>query len=221
MRPETIAAGWSRGKPFYCGKTVQKPERRLQGHREKPYGDAGPRVVECGTHIRIHLVEVVAPDQDWAARERFGIYSMRLLWPGCCLNLSDGGEGCPGWVPDAEHRAWLSAKEQGKKRSPETRVKMSIAARNRSPEHLAKLGAANQGKKRSSETRAKISAAAKNPSPETRAKMSAARLGKKQSPEHIAKAAATRIGRICSPETRAKIGLANRTAARRRVARRP
>jgi group I intron endonuclease len=58
-----------------------------------------------------------------------------------------------------EHRAKVSAAKRGKKASPETRAKLSKAARNRPPEHLAKLLAAARNP--TLETRAKISAAAK------------------------------------------------------------
>lgn len=193
MRPETITSGWPAGKPFYCGKTVQTPASRLLGHRQKPSGNAGLHVLNCGQFVRLRVMEIVDAHTCWSTQERYWISVLRRLYPDCCLNLTDGGEGAPGWVPNAEYRAQLSAREQGKRRSPETRAKIGASKRGKllSTEHRSKLAAAkrgktlslcareklriaNQGKKLSFETRAKMSTVAKNRAPEVYVKLSAA-----------------------------------------------
>jgi hypothetical protein len=79
---------------------------------------------------------------------------------------------------DPEARArWIqrfSEANRGKRRSPETRAKMSAAQSK--PEVRAKKSAAMQGRRSTAEHRAKISAALKGKRlpPETRAKLSAA-----------------------------------------------
>ena len=76
--------------------------------------------------------------------------------------------------------------QTGKKASPETKAKMSVASKGKkkSPEHAAKLRAAHKGWVPSLETRAKIGAAHKGhkASAETKAKMSATRKGQKRGP---------------------------------------
>ena len=123
----------------------------------------------------------------------------------------------------------------GKKRSPETRAKMSEAQRGkkRSPETRAKMSEAKRGENNPmygrshfDETRAKMSEAQRgenNPmygrshSDETRAKISEAKRGKKRSPETRAKMSEAQrgennpmYGRSHSDETRAKISEAMR-----------
>ena len=89
--------------------------------------------------------------------------------------------------------------------SPETRAKMSAAARERtaSPETRAKLRAAQTGRTASPETRAKLRE--RTASPETRAKLRAAQTGRTASPEARAKLRAAGLKRTASPETRAKL----------------
>lgn len=201
--------------PFYCGKTVRTPEKRLWDHRaaaaKRPHGKVSACVVECGEFIRVQTIEIVAVEQDWRARERYWIAALRLLNPDCA-NVSDGGDGSPGWVPGAEWRAKRSAGRQGKKHSPETRAKIGAAQRGRvkSPEMRAKLSLANSGRKQPPEAVAKTAAANRGlkRTLETRAKLSAARQGRIYSPEARAKMRAAKMGTKRSPETRAKIGAA-------------
>lgn len=210
MRPETIAGGYQNGKPFYCGKTVQKPERRLRRHHYSPSGDAGPRILECGAFIRISITEIVPADQDWCARERFWIHTMRLLWPGCCLNLTDGGDGAPGYVHTAEFRAKRRAEYRGRKMPPDQRAKMTAAVRIAVslPEYRAKMSAIKKGKKLSPGHAANVAAAARlrNRSPEHRAKVSAST--KNRPIGYYIKLAAPRRGKKLSLEHRAKLSVA-------------
>ncbi|WP_156436065.1 GIY-YIG nuclease family protein [Bradyrhizobium pachyrhizi] len=108
IRPETIAAGWSNGQPFYCGKTVEEPRIRLNGHRAKaklwPSRKTHQRIIECGDDIRIQVMETVPVASDWVAREKHWIELLRFSFPGA-TNVSAGGVGTPGQIPSSETRA--------------------------------------------------------------------------------------------------------------------
>lgn len=183
------------GVPFYCGKTVLPLHQRLACHRyEAAHGTrrVHQKVRECGEHIRIDHVEIVAVGDDWSAREKFWIRILRGINSDCC-NAADGGAGAPGWIPTAEQRAKIVATWKGRKHSPETRAKISafLTGRKRSPESVAKSAAGVRGKKHSAESIANMRAAqrARPPrgphTPEHCAKISAANKGKKRSEETL------------------------------------
>lgn len=203
--------------PFYCGKTVMVPEKRLRDHRtaavKRPHGRVSAYVIECGKAIRMQTIEIVSVEQNWRDRERHWIAVLRRINPNC-TNVSDGGDGSPGWVPSAEWRANRSARLQGMKHSSETREKIGAAQRGKSKslEMRARLSAANKGRKQPPEAVMKTAAAnrGRKATPETRAKLSAARQGRIYSPGARAKMRAAKLGTKRSPETRAKIGAALR-----------
>lgn len=113
----------------------------------------------------------------------------------------------------------------GRRLSDETRTKLSLYSRNRSPEHRQKLSDGRKGKfhseslklemsrrflgeknpkwgkKHSPETMAKLIAAQQDRSPEWRARIAAAKRGLKQSPETIAKISATRTGKFAGEQS--------------------
>lgn len=225
VRPEVLVI-WPSGLPFYCGKTVIDVQSRLKNHRyyaaSRPRRRLSERLVICGDHVRIKVVEIVPHDADWAECERKWILTLRTLYPNC-LNIADGGSGCPGNILSAESRAKISAAHMGKVVSPETRAKMiaarvgkplsakhraqlseSVKRHQRSADHCANLSAALTGKKRpkqSTETRAKRSASLKGRkfSAEHRAKIAEALRGKKRSSEVCAKMSASQMGKKRGP----------------------
>lgn len=84
------------------------------------------------------------------------------LGTGPLLNLTDGGDGGSGMVHTAETRELMSRKHKGRKKSEQTRSKISAYAKQRSPEHRMKLSEAakkqkGKPKRRSPEHCAKIS----------------------------------------------------------------
>lgn len=180
VRSETIAEGWSNGKPFYCGKTVSEPEKRLAQHRLKattnPHGKVSEHINACGECVCIRIVEVVPAGGDWVSREKRWIWLLRGSFSGA-TNVSDGGAGAPGYVHTAEARA-----------------KIGIAARNRSPETLAKISAGSAGNKHR--------LGQKHPT-NVRLKMSASHAGKKKSADH--RASLSRSAKNRSRETLTKI----------------
>lgn len=205
VRPETIAGGWSGGKPFYCGKTTQPVRKRISSH----YADArrhGNRRVGsilrlCGDHLRVVVMEIVPADGDWPAREKFWISQVRLMNPDCA-NISDGGFGMTGYIATEETRRKMSAALSGKTRTAEQRehIRQLKTGTIHGPEMRRKVSEANQGKVLSEETRQKIRIARTGTkmSIEARAKMSVAKSGKR---------------RPLSEETKRKIGNANRVRA--------
>lgn len=122
---DSIAPGW--GEPFYAGKTVSDPDKRLYGHRSdaviKPFGKVSSRIVECGDFIRIQTMEIVSADQDWCERERYWISTGQSLYPGKFVNVSAGGTGTPGIIQTPEWRANITA---GKRRAKRARIKRQL-----------------------------------------------------------------------------------------------
>lgn len=117
--------------------------------------------------LRPIIEEIDCGFGDWGECEREWIAFYKSA--GARLtNLTDGGEGAPGYVPTPETRARIAAAGRGRKMSDETK---------------AKLVAATKGVKRTPEARERMRQAQRNkvytPTPETRAKMSAARKGLK------------------------------------------
>jgi hypothetical protein len=158
----------------------------LYEHRDTaqrfPNRATSKRLLECGEHVQIVVMETVPINGDWRERERHWISLLRYSFPGG-TNVSDGGDGVPGLVHSEATRAKISATKKGVKGKP------------LSPETRAKISASHKGKKLSAESIAKRTATRKgySPSPETRAKMSAANKGNKFSqgrkltPEHVAR----------------------------------
>lgn len=192
MRPETLVE-YPNGRPFYCGKTVKDATARLVKHRavarECPHRPIATWLNECGDYVRVQVMEIVSAGDDWAARERHWIATLRLLYPGCA-NVTDGGQGAPGVIPSQSRREKVRAALTGKKHSPERRARFSAAMRGKKPsvETLAKLSISRTGKKRSVEARARMSAAQKGRpgnkglvhSAEARANMRAAAIHREQ-----------------------------------------
>lgn len=204
MRPKTLIE-YPKGRAFYCGKTVRAPEKRLRDHRavaaKRPHGKVSASILACGEFIRVLTIEIVPVEQDWRAREQYWIATLRLL-NSDCANVSDGGDGSPGWIPSNEWRAKRSAALQGMKHSSETREKISATQRGKpkSPEARASMGDGQRGRKHSAEHIEK---------------RAAARRGTKHSLETRAKLSAARQGRVFSLETRAKMRMAKLGTKRR------
>lgn len=87
VRPATLATHPA-GYPFYCGHTVLQPTRRLAQHIRlagtTPDRKVCQRLLACGKHVRIVVVEIVPPDGNWRARERRWIKTLRFSFPDNC-----------------------------------------------------------------------------------------------------------------------------------------
>lgn len=207
-RPEMVALHGPHGHPFYCGKTVTSPNHRLAVHRcearRNPNNPHSARIAQGGEYLTMRIIEVVPVEDDWCARERFWIATIRLLFPGG-TNVTVGGQGSPGYIPTAETREKHRAFHTGRKASPETCARLSAAlkGRVRTPEHCAKISAGKLGKKHTAEANAKKSLATRGlkKSPEHSAKIAASLRGVKHTPERCAKISANRKGLGCGPRS--------------------
>jgi hypothetical protein len=233
-RPETIAAGWLQGLPFYCGKTVRSVAKRLAGHRyastRSPHGEVSPMMRECGVYVKAATMEVVPVDGDWITRECHWIAFLRRINPNC-TNVADGGAGAAGWIPGPEMRAKVGAVSQSHWNDPEYRARQSAAHKG----HKRTEDSIARGKEKMRllwETpeyreRHRQSLLGRIPTPEHRAKASASNRGQKRSKEACAKNSAAmevkwnneafranqiavRTGKITSEETKAKMRMSHR-----------
>lgn len=111
------------------------------------------------------------------------------------VNLTDGGEGFPGYIPSPELRQKWSVMRAGVPYPPD-RVP-AMKGKHHTPEARAKIGAAGTGRRHTRETREKLSKAHKGKvlSAEHIEKMAAAKRGKRHTPEHNAKIAASTTNR--------------------------
>ncbi|MBR4383755.1 MAG: GIY-YIG nuclease family protein, partial [Selenomonadaceae bacterium] len=152
----------------YVGKTKQKLEARISGHKSKS------KTAKSGVDaaIRIHkwenfTVEIIeeCPIEQLDKREMFWIAELKTKTPNG-YNLTDGGDGNRGFPYSPEALAKMSAAHKGKPHSKEHKANIAAAKKGKkrkpfSEEHKAKISVALTGIKRSPETRARMSVAQK------------------------------------------------------------
>ncbi len=173
----------------YIGVSV-RPKARYNEHLSRAV-KGGNTHRDCW--IRSLLIQEIRPDysvlevttaDNWQERERFWIAEYRSS--GHLTNLTDGGDGLPGYVPTPELREKWSQMRRGVKYAPGRRSGMF-------------------GKNHTPETRKKIADAGKRPcKPETRRKIAQKAKGRDMS-ALIEKSADNRRGVPLSEEHRAKI----------------
>jgi len=175
---------------------------RARGRRLSVYRERHHVIPRCmgGEHVSSNIVCLTAEEHYVAHQLLVKMYpgNGKLAHAAMTMALRCSGNKAYGWVrrrhADAisknwtrERRAALSAEHLGKKRSAETRQRISIAMRgNRNPagkprtaQHREKLAAGRLGKRASAETRVKIGLASSRrvSSTETRKKISASLIG--------------------------------------------
>ena len=173
----------------YVGKTVRTVTARLMSHldevrRNKVRSHKNSwirRVLADGGRVELLALDRAENHTDGCALERH--YIVWFKAEGHRLtNLTDGGDGTPGWVPDEEFRRRVSERRRGQQHTDESRAKMSASLRGRplTTEHRMNIGIGGRGRKHSEATRAKQRAAhlGKPKSTEARARMSAAQKGR-------------------------------------------
>lgn len=202
-------------RPFYVGKGVNN--RDVEPKKHNPFfvrtvakirREGGePRVVRWHKGL-------LEDDAFKLERAYIKLFGRRNIGTGVLCNLTDGGEGTSGWVPNAETRARLSKVNSGYVHTPEARAKMRAAnvGRKHSAETRAKISASHVGITHSDESRAKMREAklGKTPSDSTRAKLSAARRGKPKSAEHRKRIGDAQRGKEISAVARARVSDARR-----------
>ena len=217
----------------YVGKTIRPLERRLKGHL---YAALSGSSLHTSRGIRKMLARGFSPTielftetkNDWRKVEQIFIKHFKdlgySLW-----NETEGGEGLVGYNHTEETKRKISNSNIGKKVSPITKAKSSIAHKElylQRPELRAKAGNAWRGKKHTEEQKNKIGKASKGIprpiwvkekisdtlkdrviTPEWRRKISQTLTGRKASIETRIKLSEMRMGHSTSLETRRKIGL--------------
>ena len=169
----------------YVGKTVKSLSKRKEIHQWDAYNGS-----PCIFHKAIRKYGWDAfewsilsedDDEDWLfLMEQKWIKRLGTKLPNG-YNMTDGGDGTPGCSRSKSAIEKTAAAHRGRKNTEETKLKMSIAAKNRAPvtdETKKILSESHMGVKRSLESRIKQSISAKGkPKPprtaEHKAKISA------------------------------------------------
>lgn len=165
----------SAGIPFYVGKgkgrrAYDTYSRSVDFKEIYESGGCAVEIIDWFIHeSQAHAFEV----------ELVTKYGRRDLG-GTLVNKTNGGEGISGLVRSAETRAKISVAKKGIKKSPlseecKAKIRASTTGKKRSPETRARMSDALRRRTHSAETRAKLSvlASARRPNAETRARMSA------------------------------------------------
>lgn len=149
----------------YVGKTVRSLNRRLGNHIDNAKRSKHNRhlsnwildILSNGKRPVIELIEEV-DNSVWQERERYWIAQYPNL-----INLTEGGDGCKGFLHDEVTRIKCGIANVGRKHTQE--FKDAVSSRMRgiklSEEHKAKIGRANRGKVRDLIVRKKLSDAHK------------------------------------------------------------
>lgn len=138
---------------------------RAEGHpltNRSPGGDGSRYYVPSPeTCERIAASKRGVPRPDWARAKMSASHLARERTPEELEHARQLGLAWKGKKRSAETRAKMSAAKLGKKRDPETIAKMSASAKGRvmSPETRAKISAAKKGKLKSEETKARMAEA--------------------------------------------------------------
>lgn len=145
----------------YVGKTVRSLGRRLGNHidnakrrkHNKHLSNWILNILSNGKRPIIELIEEV-DNSVWQERERYWITQYPNL-----INLTEGGDGCKGFLHDEATRIKCGLSNIGKKHTQEFKDAMSnrLKGISLSEEHKAKIGLANKGKIRDLATKKKLS----------------------------------------------------------------
>lgn len=172
--------------PCYVGKGHGK---RAFSHEAKSHNPHLERIIrKAGGELptvfpREGLTEAEAFETEVALIKAIG----RKKNGGPLVNMTDGGEGVSGFVPSPEQIAKQISCHTGRKRSAETRARMSIAQRGRtySPEAIEKMRMSHLGSRRGLEAIVKTSIANRGQrrTVEQRTRMSVAARQRKTSVE--------------------------------------
>jgi group I intron endonuclease len=145
----------------YVGKTVRSLSRRLGNHIANAKGNKHNKhlsnwilkILSEGKRPIIEQIEECTPD-IWQEREQYWISQFPNL-----INLTDGGDGCVGFIHDQATRERLSLINRGRRHTQAFKDAMSkrLKGVKHSEEHIAKIAAANRGRKATLETRKKLS----------------------------------------------------------------
>lgn len=149
----------------YVGKTVRSLSRRLGNHidnakrskHNKHLSNWILNILSNGKRPIIELIEEV-DNSVWQEREKYWITQYPNL-----INLTEGGDGCRGFLHDEATRIKCGKANIGRKHTQEFKDAISnkLKGINLTEEHKAKIGLANKGKIRDLATKKKLSEAHK------------------------------------------------------------
>lgn len=141
----------------------------------------------------VYLIIETGRGDGWQEAERHWIARYRET--SRLTNLTDGGDGSPGYVPALELRAKWRAMRAGVS-YPVGRIP-GMRGKHHTSEAREKIRQAGMGRKHTAETKIKLSRAHRGKvlTPEHIEKMAAAKRGKRHTPEHNTKIAASTMNR--------------------------
>lgn len=145
----------------YVGKTVRSLSRRLGNHIANAKGNKHNKhlsnwilkLLKDGKRPIIELIEEI-PYLNWQEREKYWIKQYDNL-----INLTDGGDGCLGFLHNKETRKKCGLANLGRKHTEEFKQAMSKRLKGvpLTESHKENIRKSNTGKKASEETKKKLS----------------------------------------------------------------
>ena len=145
----------------YVGKTVRSLSRRLGNHIANAKGNKHNKhlsnwIIKILNDNKRPIIELLEECEYsvWQEREKFWISQFPNL-----INLTEGGDGCLGFIHDNLTKEKLRMAMIGRKHTEEFKQAMSLRLKGKplSEEHKANIGKANSGKKATDATKRKLS----------------------------------------------------------------
>ena len=145
----------------YVGKTVRSLSRRLGNHIANAKGNKHNKhlsnwIISILNDNKRPIIELLEECEYsvWQEREKFWISQFPNL-----INLTEGGDGCLGFIHDDSTKEKLRMAMIGRKHTEEFKQAMSLRLKGKplSEEHKANIGKANSGKKVTDATKKKLS----------------------------------------------------------------
>ena len=145
----------------YVGKTVRSLSRRLGNHIANAKGNKHNKhlsnwIMSILKERKRPIIELIeeCDNSVWEEREKYWISQYNNL-----INLTEGGDGCIGFIHNSETINKLRLINLGRKHTEEFKKAMSkrLKGISHSKEHSAKIAKANTGKKASEETKKRLS----------------------------------------------------------------
>lgn len=145
----------------YVGKTVRSLSRRLGNHIANAKGNKHNKhlsnwIISILNDNKRPIIELLEECEYsvWQEREKFWISQFPDL-----INLTEGGDGCLGFIHDDSTKEKLRMAMIGRKHTEEFKQAMSLRLKGKplSEEHKANIGKANSGKKVTDATKKKLS----------------------------------------------------------------
>ena len=145
----------------YVGKTVRSLSRRLGNHIANAKGNRHNKhlsnwIINILNKNKRPIIELLEECNYsvWQEREQYWISQFPNL-----INLTKGGDGCPGFIQDESTKEKLRIAMTGRKHTEEFKQNMSLRLKGKplSEEHKANIGKANSGRKATEATKQKLS----------------------------------------------------------------